>query len=81
MLLNAGGKSYFFYTLHTVSGLSLDPFIRAAVLFWGQTLGIGVVRPPNAAAVLEGLIYPFRTAVPFWGQTTQTLSGSSPKRD
>ena len=24
---------------------------------------------------------PFRTAVPFWGQTTRNLTGSSPKRD
>ena len=26
-------------------------------------------------------IKPFRTAVPFWGQTTQILSSLSPKRD
>ena len=27
------------------------------------------------------LSYPFRTAVPFWGQTSQILSSLSPKRD
>ena len=27
------------------------------------------------------IFFPFRTAVPFWGQTTQNLSGFSPKRD
>ena len=31
--------------------------------------------------VCTPLINPFRTAVPFWGQTTWILNGLSPKRD
>ena len=36
-----------------------------------------MVSPQNGTAVLN----PFRTAVPFWGQTTSKLSGLPPKRD
>ena len=34
-----------------------------------------------AAAVSQFLLNPFRTAVPFWGQTTQISGSLSPKRD
>ena len=31
--------------------------------------------------IVTELFNPFRTAVPFWGQTSQILSNLSPKRD
>ena len=35
----------------------------------------------SVGRVKFSFFYPFRTAVPFWGQTTQILSNLSPKRD
>ena len=48
--------------------------------FWWR--GLGSYRSLSASLRwAEETLNPFRTAVPFTGQTTQTLSGVSPKRD
>ena len=42
--------------------------------------GVPTMRHALSGSVLSD-INPYRAAVPFWGQTTQNLSGVSPKRD
>ena len=50
---------------------------------WGQiTWKVKWFCPKNGTAVgIERSYNPFRTAVPFWGQTSQILSTFSPERD
>ena len=44
-------------------------------------LWLGSCIAMAAGGTVLDAINPFRTAVPFWGQTTWTLNGLSPKRD
>ena len=44
-----------------------------------RTIGFGSDLPMGIVMTIE--FNPFRTAVPFWGQTTWNSSGLSPKRD
>ena len=50
-------------------------------LFFVVAMYVGTRYSVDSRYVLIAPFYPFGTAVPFWGQTTEIVSTSSPKRD
>ena len=70
--------SWYLYFL--ADGVCLDPFWDPSPVSRTHFLKIGVVCP-HVRESRAKRVNPFRTAVPFWGQTTLILSKLSPKRD